>query len=88
MWERLRREKTSKICAYTVTGDWKLIDQPGSGGFSKLAKIQPKLGGPKGQLYNLRDDPAETKNLYPEYPDVVVRLDAEMQRIRKSNNKR
>ncbi|MGL5020154.1 MAG: sulfatase family protein [Luteolibacter sp.] len=70
------------------SGDWKLIDRPGSGGFSKLAKTQAQPGDPKGQLYNLRDDPAETNNLYLDRPEMVVSLDAEMQRIRKSSSSR
>jgi arylsulfatase A len=70
------------------SGDWKLINQLGSGGFSKPAKIQPEPGGPQGQLYNLRDDPAETKNLYLQYPEIVTRLEAEMQRIEKSGHSR
>jgi arylsulfatase A-like enzyme len=53
-------------------GDWKLIDRPGSGGFSKSPEPQP--GDPPGQLYNLRDDPAERDNLYQKQPDRVARL--------------
>lgn len=70
------------------SGDWKLINQLGSGGFSKPAKIQPEPGGPHGQLYHLRDDPAETKNLFLQYPEIVTRLEAEMQRIEKSGRSR
>jgi arylsulfatase A-like enzyme len=70
------------------SGDWKFIDQLGSGGFSKPAKIQPEPGGPKGQLYKLRDDRAETKNLYLQYPELVTRLEAEMERIKTSGRSR
>jgi arylsulfatase A-like enzyme len=52
-------------------GPWKLIEGQGSGGFTRI-KIEPNE--PRGQLYNLADDPAETKNLYAEKPDVVARL--------------
>ncbi|MFK5922396.1 MAG: arylsulfatase [Verrucomicrobiota bacterium] len=56
-------------------GDWKLIEHRGSGGFTRPRKINPaKEGGPAGQLYNLKDDPAETKNLWDEKPQVVKRL--------------
>ena len=61
------------------SGDWKLINKPGSGGFSKSKKPAP--GGPAGQLYNLREDSAETTNLYLKYPEVVTRLTNEMKRI-------
>ncbi len=63
------------------SGDWKLIHGLGSGGFSKPASIKAKPGEPEGQLYNLRDDLGETKNLYLEKPDIVARLKAEMRRI-------
>jgi len=70
------------------SGDWKLINQPGSGGFSKPTKIKPEPGGPTGQLYNLRDDPAEMNNLYQQHPEIVKRLDTEMQSIEKSGRSR
>lgn len=63
------------------SGDWKLINQLGSGGFSKPTNIKPEPGGPTGQLYNLRSDTAETINLYSSHPDIVARLDAEMKQI-------
>ncbi len=63
------------------SGDWKLINQLGSGGFSKPKTIKPEPGGPAGQLYNLRNDLAETNNLYLKHPEIVARLEAEMQRI-------
>jgi arylsulfatase A len=70
------------------SGDWKLIDQLGSGGFSKPAKIQAEPGGPEGQLYKLRDDPAEKNNLYLKHPEIVTRLKTEMKRIVKSGHSR
>ena len=33
----------------------------------------PVPGGP-GQLYNLKDDPAEAHNLYEERPDILSRM--------------
>jgi arylsulfatase A-like enzyme len=54
------------------SGDWKLIDGPGSGGFSNSP--QPRIGDPPGQLYNLRIDPAERNNLYHEHPELVAEL--------------
>jgi arylsulfatase A-like enzyme len=63
------------------SGDWKLIDQLGSGGFSEPKRIKPGPGEPAGQLYNLREDPAETANLYLKRPEIVARLTSEMRRI-------
>lgn len=70
------------------SGDWKLINQLGSGGFSQPKNLKPQPGGPTGQLYNLRDDLAETQNLYLKHPEIVARLEAEMQRIVKAGQSR
>ena len=63
------------------SGDWKLITELGSGGFSKPKSIHSGPGDPPGQLFNLADDPGETNNLYLQKPDIVARLTAEMQRV-------
>ena len=63
------------------SGDWKLINHLGSGGFSKPNRIEPGPGDPPGQLYNLADDPGETNNVYLQYPEIVARLKAEMKQI-------
>lgn len=55
-------------------GDWKLIEGLGSGGFTKPRTIKPKPGGPKGQLYNLAEDPTEKVDLYQKRPEIVARL--------------
>lgn len=55
-------------------GPWKLIDCLGSGGFTKPARIEPGPDDPPGQLYNLDEDPAETRNVYIEHPDIVREL--------------
>ncbi|MCU0786424.1 MAG: sulfatase-like hydrolase/transferase, partial [Verrucomicrobia bacterium] len=70
------------------SGDWKLINQLGSGGFSQPKTIKPGPGDPAGQLYNLRTDLAETNNLYLKHPEVLARLEAEMQRIVKAEHSR
>lgn len=54
-------------------GDWKLITGPGSGGFSGGPK-KPGPGIPKGQLYHLKVDLGETKNLYEKMPEKVEEL--------------
>lgn len=55
-------------------GDWKLIPMLGSGGFSQPRREKSVPGGPTGQLYDLRKDPGETKNLYLDEPEAVARL--------------
>lgn len=62
-------------------GPWKLINHLGSGGFSQPRRVDPRPGGPRGQLYNLADDPGETTNLWLERPDLVKELMAELDRI-------
>jgi arylsulfatase A len=64
-------------------GPWKLIPQLGSCGFTKPGKIKPGPGDPAGQLYNLTDDPGEQRNLYAENPEMVQRLTALLEKIRK-----
>jgi arylsulfatase A len=55
-------------------GKWKLILERGSGGFSSPRTYKPKPGEPKGQLYNLEDDLAESNNLWSKHPEIVKRL--------------
>lgn len=62
-------------------GDWKFINGLGSGGFTRPNSIKAEPGEPAGQLYNLRNDPGETKNLYLDKPEIVARLRAEMSQI-------
>ncbi len=60
-------------------GHWKLIAGLGSGGFSEPVLAEPQPGGPLGQLYNLRDDPAEADNVWLDHPAVVEELTALLQ---------
>lgn len=64
-------------------GPWKLVhDHRGSGGFSEPKQLDPaKEGGPLGQLYQLENDPSETRNVYDEHPDVVERLAARLKAV-------
>jgi arylsulfatase A-like enzyme len=55
-------------------GKWKLVLGLGSGGFSKPKSVKPKPDGPKGQLYNIQEDLAESRNLWNEHPEIVERL--------------
>jgi arylsulfatase A len=58
-------------------GDWKLLLCPDSGGWSypypkKNQKINSTL--PKFQLYNMKVDPSETKNVEANNPEIVTEL--------------
>ena len=55
-------------------GKWKLILGCGSGGFSEPKRAVPEPGEPKGQLYDMEDDTAETRNLWNEHPEIVEDL--------------
>ncbi|MEZ5942460.1 MAG: arylsulfatase [Planctomycetaceae bacterium] len=70
------------------SGDWKLITGLGSGGFTQPNRIKPGPNDPPGQLYNLAEDLAESKNLYEEHPEIVSRLSAEMKEIVDSGRSR
>lgn len=69
-------------------GPWKLIQGRGSGGFTAPRKIQPKPGEPKGQLYNLDNDPSEQNNLWAERPEIVARLTALLERYKQQGHSR
>lgn len=62
---------------------WKFIDHPGSGGnrYENNEGLRPYIlpeadPAASGQLYNLADDPGESKNLYNERPEIVSELKA------------
>lgn len=56
-------------------GNWKLIMCAGSGGWSSPKPKEAKMKGlPLIQLYNLKSDPGEKKNLYKSQPKVVAQL--------------
>ena len=56
-------------------GDWKLCLAAGSGGWSAPKEPEAKKQGlPPMQLFNLAEDPGETKNLVKDHPDKVKAL--------------
>jgi arylsulfatase A len=69
-------------------GDWKLILGLGSGGFSKPETVQPKEGEAPGQLYNLKDDPSETQNVYFQFPDKVKELSGILKKYQETGRSR
>lgn len=68
-------------------GDWKLIERneslPGTRGKTAKADVENQ-----NQLYNLADDPAETRNLWAENPDIVRRLTGLLSAAREANRTR
>lgn len=70
-------------------GPWKWIEgrEPEFFGRPGSATI-PSSKDPPGQLYNMVDDPHETRNLASENPDIVAKLKGELTRIRNSNRTR
>ena len=60
-------------------GNWKLLLTNFSGGWSEPKA--PSAEGPEYLLYNLKEDPKETKNLYYEYPNHVNDLEKTLTEI-------
>ena len=59
-------------------GDWKLINELGSGGFTEPCRWKAGPDDPGGQLYNLKNDLRETNNLWRQHPEIVAELTAEL----------
>lgn len=68
--------------------EWKLIAGLGSGGFTKIDTKADKEAGIEGQLYNLKDDPQETKNLWKEQPERVLELTELLERYKAQGRSR
>ncbi len=66
-------------------GPWKLIAGQGSGGEPLPGSTPPAATEPAGQLYNLKDDISETRNLYSEKPEIVARLTSLLEKITGKN---
>jgi arylsulfatase A len=64
-------------------GEWKLELGLGSGGFSQPQRVEPKPGGPQGQLYNLEKDPTEADNVWLQHPEIVARLTALLEKYKR-----
>ncbi len=61
-------------------GEWKLALCPGSGGWSPPRPGKDDTTGlPDFQLYNLKSDPGETKNLVAQHPDRVATMKAALE---------
>ncbi len=85
------------------SGDWVYLPQPGSMGLFGTSFYMPAFGytnsdftaagelrpdAPPAQLYNLRDDPAQTTNLYHVKPEIVASLAERLREITRQNKSR
>ncbi len=62
-------------------GPWKLAFCAGSGGWSEpIEEKAAKLGLPRLQLFNLYDDPAESRNVQADHPEIVEKLTGLMEK--------
>ncbi|MDZ7722259.1 MAG: sulfatase-like hydrolase/transferase [candidate division KSB1 bacterium] len=61
-----------------IKGQWKLIIGSGYGGistrYSPELQAKSKREENSGKLFNIVNDPSETRNLYDEYPDIVKQM--------------
>jgi hypothetical protein len=83
--ESSRREvvaQSSRRVLSISDGDWKLIPELGSCGFSRPGRVEWEEGMPRGQLYHLSADPGETINVHDTHPEVVERLTRRLETIR------
>ena len=65
-------------------GDWKLCFCPGSGGWSYPTPRtirEEQLDLPAMQLFNLKEDIGETKNLIEDYPEKALELKKALAKI-------
>jgi arylsulfatase A-like enzyme len=66
-------------------GKWKFIDAPHSGGWSSPRPRDKKLYAklPAVQLYDLKNDPGESKNVHEQHPEVVKSLQGLLEKYKK-----
>ena len=69
-------------------GDWKLIERNESLTAATKAKQTKADLENQNQLYNLAEDPAESKNLWADWPDLVKRLSELLAKAKQDNRTR
>ncbi|MGI9240371.1 MAG: sulfatase family protein [Verrucomicrobiales bacterium] len=86
-------QQTISLAMSVRRGDWKLLDHKGSGGNNygrdgewgmKPFALPDNDPEAPGQLYNLADDPGETKNLYSVHPEIAAELKSILERSKQS----
>ncbi len=60
---------------------WKLVLAPGSGGWTLRDDEAAEQGLPLVQLYDMQEDPGETRNLHAQHPDRVHEMLALLRRL-------
>ena len=89
--------QTNRLALAIRSGDWKYLDHRGSGGNDynrsgawgmKPFAIPDTVPNAPGQLYNLRNDPAEKTNLYFDRPDVRERLKRRLEEVKVTGRSR
>ncbi|MCA9125489.1 MAG: sulfatase-like hydrolase/transferase [Planctomycetales bacterium] len=82
--------QTMSLALAIRQGDWKYLDHRGSGGndysrgqLKSLEHVGEDQDAPS-QLYNLRTDPAESKNLLGQHPEIATELKAKLEEIKSS----
>ena len=71
--------------------EWKLVDGRGAGGMQygkEKPDVEPAPGEAKVELYNLAEDPKETKNLAASRPEIVDRLTALLRKYQSQGRSR
>ncbi|MHC4618698.1 MAG: sulfatase-like hydrolase/transferase [Planctomycetota bacterium] len=87
---RYTLHQTIKLELAIRRGQWKYLDHKGSGGNNYNSSRMKPFALPDtapdapGQLYNLKNDPGETTNLYYKYPQIVKELKTQLDIYRKS----
>jgi arylsulfatase A-like enzyme len=87
---RYTLHQTIKLELAIRRGQWKYLDHKGSGGNSydrpmlKPFALPDTAPDAPGQLYNLKDDPGESTNLYYKHPQIVKELKTQLDIYRRS----
>ena len=76
-------------------GDWKLVERekppafnPGNAAAAKKIAAARKREPAHDELFNLVTDPAETRDVHSQHPEIVARLRALLARIRDEGRSR
>jgi len=87
---RYTLHQTNKLKLAIRRGPWKYLDHKGSGGNNYERKHMVPFALPDtapdapGQLYNLKNDPGETTNLYYKHPEIVNELKTQLETYKKT----